>query len=325
MAAPPSPDSGRPALRTARAVRLIAHAKVAEDPALRAAVEELRAEGHALELQPTAAPGDAARLAERARAEGVETVVAVGGDGTLNEVINGLFRDGVPVPCSVGLVAMGTANDFARSAGVPICDPLPALRLVLESEPVPIDLGRVGGTAFLNVATGGFVTDVTLATPDTLKDLLGKVAYLLTGLVSVVGMEAKPVRLTGPGLAGEGKAYLLAVGNGRCAGGGFRLCDQARLDDGLLDVFIVPEVPFGRLFGLLGDLLSSTSERYDEAIYCQLPWVEVKAPDGLQFNLDGEPRKGDHFRFEILPKAVRFHVGPGAPLVQAEPPNCLTK
>src|SRR5439155_12833525 len=178
------------------------------------------------------------------------------GDGTLQEVVQGVARAGLPARCAVGVVPLGTANDFAAGVDIPRGDPLAALDLIATTAPTPIDLGRVGDRCFLNVASGGFVTGVTAATPEGMKRLLGGVAYLLTGLVSWGSIEAKPVWLRGPDLAWDGNLYVLAVGNGRRAGGGFRVCDRARLDDGLFDVLVVSEMPFDQALSVLGDLLA---------------------------------------------------------------------
>jgi lipid kinase YegS len=238
-------------------------------------------------------------------------VVAAGGDGTINEVLHGVVQAGLPVRPALGVVPMGTANDFAAGVGLPLGDPVAALKLIAETEAVPIDLARMGDRYFLNVASGGFGSEVTAATPEGMKKLLGSVAYLLTGLVSWGSIQARSVRLAGPRLAWEGNLYVLAVGNGRQAGGGFRLCDRARVDDGLLDVLVVPEVPLEQVTGLLGELMAGhTPADAEHLLYHQVPWLEVEAPDGMQFNLDGEPLQGTAFRFEVLPGQVRFFLPP---------------
>jgi lipid kinase YegS len=299
-----------------RRLHLVVHAKVAADTRLMAAVEAVRGRGHEVVEQLTESPGSAARLAEAAALAGADAIVAAGGDGTLHEVLQGVAAAGLPAKCGVGVVPLGTANDFAAGAGIPIDDPVAALDLVAAAEPTPIDLGRVGDRYFLNVASGGFVSEVTTATPEAMKKLLGGVAYLLTGLVSWGSIEARPVRLRGPGLDWDGKLYVLAVGNGRQAGGGFRLCDGARLDDGLFDVVVIAEAPFDEALGILADLLAgSRPPSSDHVHHYRLPWLEVEAADGMTFNLDGEPHSGQFFRFDVLPRHLRFFLPSTAPLV----------
>jgi lipid kinase YegS len=296
-----------------RPIHLVVHSKVAADTRLMAAVETIRGRGHRVVEELTDAPGSAARLAEAAARNGAEAVVAAGGDGTLHEIVQGVARAGWPAGCAVGLVPLGTANDFAAGAGIPL-DPTAALELVAAGDPRPMDVGRVGDRYFINVASGGFVTDVTTATPEGMKSLLGGVAYLLTGLASLGSVAARPVRLRGPELDWDGDLYVLAVGNGRRAGGGFRVCDRARLDDGLLDLLVIPRLPFDAVLGLLGDLLINPPPDSEHVRYHRLPWVEIDAPDGMTFNLDGEPLSGRSFRFDLLSRRLPFFLPPDAPV-----------
>lgn len=301
-------------------LHLVVHSKAAADTRLMAAVEAVRGRGHEVVEQLTDAPGSAARLAEAAAAAGADAVVAAGGDGTLHEVVQGVAAAGLPARCGIGVIPLGTANDFAAGAGIPTDDPVAALELVATVEPTPVDLGRVGDRYFLNVASGGFVSEVTNATPESMKKLLGGVAYLLTGFVSWGSIEARAVRLRGPDLEWDGKLYVLAVGNGCRAGGGFRVCDGARLDDGLFEVLAIADMPFNDALGVLGDLLAGSRPPPSEHVhhYC-VPWLEVEADGGMTFNLDGEPHSGDFFRFDVLPRQVPFFLPPTAPLVGRPP------
>src|SRR5438270_62146 len=112
-----------------RSLHLIVNAKARDDESLRAAVEAVRGRGHRVEVRATDQVGDAERLAAEAARAGAETVVAVGGDGTLNEVVNGVARAAWPVRCAVGVVPLGTANDFAGGCQIPRNDPAAALDL----------------------------------------------------------------------------------------------------------------------------------------------------------------------------------------------------
>src|SRR5438046_665711 len=109
-----------------RRIEIIAHAKAADDSALTAAVEAVRWRGPEITLHVTATAGDAERLAAAAVAGGAEAVVAAGGDGTLNEVLRGIVKAGLPARCALGIIPGGTANDFAVGCGIPTADPLDA-------------------------------------------------------------------------------------------------------------------------------------------------------------------------------------------------------
>src|SRR5688500_14445270 len=139
---------------------LVVHGARAERPDLRHMVSWVRDRGHLVELAVTYDAGDAAAFAADAADRGVDVVVAVGGDGTLNEVVNGL--DGRETP--LGVVPLGTANDFARQIGIPN-DADHAMDVILQRKPVRIDTASLNGRRFLNVSTGGIGAEATAETP----------------------------------------------------------------------------------------------------------------------------------------------------------------
>lgn len=159
-------------------VLLVLHGKQAGNEEVRAAVAAQREAGRELAVRVTWEDGDARRIVEEALAAGYATLVAGGGDGTLREVAEALARG--RGEASLAILPLGTANDFARAAGIPL-EPAAALAL-LDQTARPIDLGEVNGKLFLNMATGGFGSKVTANTSEDLKKVLGGAAYLLTGL-----------------------------------------------------------------------------------------------------------------------------------------------
>jgi lipid kinase YegS len=302
-----------------RRLRVILNGKSAGEADVEKAFDSLRAGGHRVEVEVTSENGDARRFARAAAQDGVDSVVAAGGDGTLNEVVDGLVHAGSleEIP-SVGVLPLGTANDFAETCGIPVGSPLAALELTTDVEPSLIDVGEVNDACFINVASGGFGSRVTAETPDDVKEALGRLSYLLTGVRRFNEFSAERGEVRGPDFAWQGSFYVLAVGNGRRAGGGINLCPDAYLDDGLLDVVVLPEIPPEERLKKLLDLLAeglAVVER--EMFYRRVSWLEVSAPAGLYFNLDGEPIEGTSFRFKVLPKRIRVHLPPGAPLVGA--------
>ncbi|MDX1319764.1 MAG: lipid kinase YegS, partial [Oceanospirillum sp.] len=201
-------------------IRIILHGKEAQNVALRDAVRLLRDHRYKIDVRVTWEENDARRLAREARQLGVDTVVAAGGDGTLNEVVNGLMAadERLEMP-SLGVIPLGTANDFAVSCRIPLA-PLEALMLITDISPVPVDLAKVNQRYFLNMASGGFGTQITTATPDELKRVLGSLAYLLTGMSKFTSIAAVEGRFKAPGFSWQGAFMVLGVGNGRQAGGG---------------------------------------------------------------------------------------------------------
>ncbi len=250
--------------------------------------------------------GYAARFArEAAAAADCDAIVAAGGDGTINEVVGGIADASLPARVGLGMLPMGTANDFAHGCGVPIADLTAGLMAIAEGNSRAIDVGRVAGRTFINVATGGFGTQVTVETPLEVKRLLGRAAYLVAGVARLGRLQPGTIAVRAPDFSWEGGTYVFAVGNGRQAGGGFQLCEHAKLDDSLLDLMIVPDVPYDQVLSLLRDLLAPPPhEKFESVIYRQVPWVEISAPGGLYMNLDGEPVKSELFRFEVTPRAL---------------------
>ncbi len=290
---------------------LILHGKQALNDEVREAVKQRREAGWDLAVRVTWEPGDAQRLVREALDAGYPTLIAGGGDGTLHEVAAAMLE--IQADASLALLPLGSANDFAKAAGIPL-DPVEALGL-LEQPAQVIDIGAMNGHPFVNMATGGFGSKVTASTSEELKRVLGGGAYLLTGLTRFAEIHSAKGRFSGPGFDWEGEFLALGIGNGRQAGGGQLLCPQATIDDGLLDVCIVP-APADAV-GTLGTLLSGGLLGVDAvSVSARVPWLEVEAPTAININLDGEPFTGASLRFDVRPRALRLHVSPESPLLQ---------
>ena len=307
--------------------RLILNGKSAGHEPLRAAVQAMRALGIALCVRVTWEAGDAERYVAAAIGDGVDTIVAAGGDGTLSQVATTLAHrdEDAEVLPSLGLVPLGTANDFADAAGI-ADDAQDALALIAREPARPIDLLRIhadgdaGGEPHwcANVASGGFGTQVTVETPEGMKKLLGGLAYLITGMAKLGRIDALRARVHGEGFAWEGGFIALGIGNGRQAGGGQVLCPDARIDDGLLELTIVPDLQ-GEVAATLGAVLAEGKEAALErvAVRARLPWVGIEAPEPLVLNLDGEPVEARRFRVECVPGRVRMHLPRNCALLDA--------
>lgn len=305
---------------TAPRWRLILNGKSAGDDDLREAVGALREDGIMLDVRVTWEDGDAERYVAEAIRDGVDTVIAAGGDGTLSEVATTLAHRDEPADAlpSLGLVPLGTANDFATAAGIPD-EPLPALQLVREAAPAPVDLLRIdaedGPHWCANLASGGFGTEVTVETDEGLKKMLGGLAYLITGVAKLGRIEPVAARVRGPDFEWRGDFIALGIGNGRQAGGGQALCPDALIDDGLLDLTIVPELS-GEVAATVGTLVKDGKHAALDrvATRARLPWVELEADQSLILNLDGEPVQSRRFRIECVPGRIRMHLPTACPL-----------
>ena len=292
-----------------RKAMLILHGKQAMNEELRSAVHDLRGTGWALDVRVTWEAGDAQRLVGEALSAGYSHVVAGGGDGTLRDVAEAMGLAGADA--SLALLPLGTANDFARAAGIPL-EPAAALAL-LNTPAQAIDLGQAGDQLFLNMATGGFGSQVTANTSEDLKKVLGAAAYLFTGLSRFSELQAASVELQGPDFQWQGSLLALGIGNGRQAGGGQVLCPEAVVNDGLLDIAILPAPQ--EVVGTLKSLLAEGFGIDNMFVRARLPWVEIKVSEGLYINLDGEPLEGDSLRFSARPAALRVHLPEDSPLL----------
>ena len=302
--------------------RLILNGKSAGDDAVREAVSALRDSGVRLDVRVTWEGGDAERYVAEAIADGVDVVIAGGGDGTLSEVATTLAHrdESAEALPALALLPLGTANDFASACGIP-ADPEAALRLVRDGAALPMDLLKLdaNGQAHwaANLASGGFGTQVTTETHEGLKKLLGGLAYVVTGLSKLGRIEPQRARLRGPGFAWEGEFIALGIGNGRQAGGGQALCPEALIDDGLLDVTVVPPLQ-GELLATVGTALAAGKDAALDgvAVRRQLSWIEIEAPQTLtlNLNLDGEPVQAMAFRIQCMPKRLRMHLPVDCPL-----------
>ena len=282
---------------------LIINGARADHATLRAVVRDLRARGHTVEPRVTFEEGDAVVAARAAAERGVDVVLAVGGDGTLNEVANGL--DGTDT--ALGVVPLGTANDFARQTGIP-ADPAEALALVLERPPVRIDTIALNGRRYVNVSTAGLGAEATAETPKEAKKALGTLAYAITGMRKLTQLDAHRARFAAPGFEHRCAFLLFAVGNGRETGGGTALTPRASLTDGLLDLCIVEEMPRGEFTRLLLKLKRGEHLDHPGVIYQQLPSLTVDVQHAITVNVDGEPTTNRELTYELRPRDLLVHL-----------------
>lgn len=269
-------------------------------------------------LVTTEAPGHATELARRARAEGCRTVIAAGGDGTIHEVVNGLVdlpsgdggagrrttaRDETP---RLGVLPFGTGNDLARALELPL-EPETALRRLTDSRVRPIDLVVVenGSREYLvNFAIGGFGGDVSEHITEERRSRWGGLIYLRAAVAELaeLGRYRAEVRLDEEVL-GPLDALAVIVGNGRYLGNGIPATPTASLDDGLLDVVIVPYRGHLRLPMIVGRVLTGRHLDHPDFLFRRSHSVEIRAEPPLPFNADGQ---------SIGPGDVSFRVVPGA-------------
>ncbi|MHB0777376.1 lipid kinase YegS [Halomonas sp. WWR20] len=295
--------------------RLILNGKSAQQPEIREAVEALREAGFTIEVRVTWELGDAARWACEAAEAGVARVIAGGGDGTVNEIVTGLMRLPASRRPALGILPLGSANDFANGLTLPL-EAFEALETALHLTPRMVDVGRLEGDAFINMVSGGFGAEITTSTPVGLKRLLGGGAYSLMGMLKAWNYRPYHGHLRWQEGESSVPLFLLAVGNGCQAGGGQQLAPLARLDDGLLDILIVRHFSSLHEMKQVIDELENLPESGEFVRYIQSPWLEFASEDPFPLNLDGEPREYLHFFAELERHAL--------PLLAPDPCPLLT-
>lgn len=303
---------------------LILNGNAAGRADVREAVADWRAARGELQVRVTWERGDARRYVAEALQAGAGLVIAGGGDGTLHEVCGALAGQPAERLPEVAVLPLGTANDFAVAIAMPP-EPGAALQAIADASSHPLDLLRIQAGEevhyCVNVATAGFGTRITVETDPVLKRLLGKAAYLLTGLARFDSVKPAAARFTGPGFEWQGEFLVTALGNSRLAGGGQPLAPEAQVDDGLLDLTILPKPEQGELGPAIGTLLmQGKGALIESARRARLPWVDIEAPDGLMLNLDGEPVEGTRFRADVLPHRLRLRAPRHAEVLAGAPP-----
>jgi diacylglycerol kinase (ATP) len=232
-------------------------------------------------IKTTAGPGDAEAQAERAVDQGYETIVAAGGDGTINEVVNGIAT----APVHLGILPMGTVNVFAMELGIPFN--LEAAWKVIRARKVrAIDLASANGHLFVQMAGVGLDAQIVQRNKKDIKAVLGPLSYLLTA--TQVAAEKPPrLRVSYDGHPTVEGSFVL-VGNGRYYGGPFALFNEADPQDGLLDVCVFRHMNYLHLMRYFRGALFGSLSRFSDVHYFKARRLLVKADRAVPLEADGE-------------------------------------
>jgi lipid kinase YegS len=283
---------------------LILHRKSANELPVKEAVKHVRRQGIKLRVRIPWNKKDKPRVVKEALADGATRIIAGGGDGSINAVVNALVGKGKNPPRAIlGVLPLGTANDFAHGLDLPVDDLGRCLEIACTQPAKTVDVGRAGSRCFINVTSGGFGAEITATTPVDMKKTLGGGAYTLMGLIKAFNLQPYEGRLLVPGEEPiEGSMLVMAVGNNRLAGGGFEVAPQARLDDGLLDLAVVRDMTVSDLAALAAELNTPNDPNNRFLYYRQLAEFTLEATREVHFNLDGEPTSKRKMKFSVLPQ-----------------------
>lgn len=242
--------------------------------------------GYETSCHATTGQGDAKRAAEHACDAKFDVVIAAGGDGTLNEVVNGLAEK--PYRPRLGLIPVGTTNDYARAVGIPrtIMD---AVEIIAEGHHVPVDIGKFNDTYFVNIAAVGRITEVSYEVPSRLKTVLGQLAYYIKGIEMLPKLKPTPVSISYDGKTFNGEAMLVLVANTNSVGGFEKLAPDATINDGLFNLVILEKTSVPEFIRLASDALRGDHLAHPKIIYTQAKEIHISTPnEEVHINIDGE-------------------------------------
>lgn len=256
-----------------------------------------------IQLLFTQSAGDASRFA--CQEDGEDIIVCIGGDGTLNEVVNGIYHKERPV--DLAILPSGTVNDFGSFLNIPR-DVSSFYRLLQRRQVKKVDLGLANDRVFVNVAAGGFLSEIAYTVPDEQKARLGRMAYYIEGAREFVGglvhkdrtfeLQAKNKNFD---KTVQAKVFIIA--NSTSVGGFKNIAPTAEVQDGLLDVLILEDVDFNETIEILTGFSSGRHIHHDRITYLQTDEITLTSKQDIIVDLDGE-------KYQPLPMTFRvIHQG----------------
>jgi YegS/Rv2252/BmrU family lipid kinase len=252
-------------------------------------------------IKTTKGPGDAEAQTERAVEQGYNTIVAAGGDGTVNEVVNGIGSS----PVALGILPMGTVNVFAMELGIPL-NLLAAWKVIRNRKIRLIDLASANGHLFVQMAGVGADAQVVERNDRMVKSVLGPLSYLLTA-TQVAAEKPPKLRVFSHGRPTMEGSFVL-VGNGRFYGGPFSLFSEADNQDGLLDVCVFKSMNYLALMRYLRGLVFGSLTKFTDVAYFKTNYLLVKADRHVPLEADGEVAGHAPVEFTIKHKKLRVLV-----------------
>ncbi|MGB6409497.1 MAG: diacylglycerol kinase [Planococcus donghaensis] len=249
-------------------------------------LEKMEKAGYETSCHATTSEGDAIQAAVHAVEREFDLVVAVGGDGTLNEVVSGIAKfENRP---KVGLIPMGTTNDFARAVHIPR-DITKAVDIILKGDSIPVDIGLMNDDRyFINIAGGGRLTELTYEVPSKLKTVLGQMAYYLKGIEMIPSIRSSRVRIEYDGQVFDDSAMMFLIGLTNSVGGFEKLAPDASINDGKFTLLILKELNMAEFIRVASLALRGEHLSDPHVIYAKASEIKVTTEERVLLNLDGE-------------------------------------
>lgn len=253
----------------------------------------------------TEGEGDALRFAKDACKEKFDAVISMGGDGTVNETVNGLAeQEHRP---KFGIIPLGTVNDFARALHIPL-DPVEAIETLKSRVVKEADIGKINDRYFMNVLAVGAIAEATYNVSVEQKTRLGSLAYFIEGAKTLINKTPFPLTVEHDQGRWIGESYLLIATMTNSVGGFEQLAPDAEVNDGKLHTFIIKSLSIPLLVKVIPSLLKGEIKSHDEIEYFQTSKLDVSSSEDLAVNMDGE--RGIHMPFQakVLSKHLRLFV-----------------
>lgn len=248
-------------------------------------LEQLEIAGYESSAHATTCEGDATQAAIAASEREFDLIVAVGGDGTLNEVINGVA--GQAYRPKIGIIPAGTTNDFARALDIPR-NIQEAVDIIVANHAMFMDVGKVNDQYFINIAGGGKLTELTYEVPSKLKTMLGQLAYYIKGIEMLPFLRPIHTKIEYDGTIIDEEIMLFLIANTNSVGGFEKLAPDANIDDGYFDLLILKKSNIAEFIRVATAALRGAHIEDKNMIYTQAKHIKVTPNDKMQLNIDGE-------------------------------------
>lgn len=248
----------------------------------------------------TERPGHATDIARAGAEAGNDIVFAVGGDGTVNEVVNGL----VGTSSALGVIPGGSGNDFIRSMGV-TTDLYGIIKGAIQGIKKPVDVGIINGRYFVNISSVGFDAEVVLATQRAKRFYLSGSAAYVAGLIGTIfSRKSRVIKMTIDDRVVEQDSLLVAVANGKYYGGGMMAAPDAVLDDGLFDICFISNLSKSRMLMLFPRFMKGRHKGLREVSFYRSGKVYIESKEPIPVNVDGEVFMDTKVEFQIIKDGI---------------------
>jgi diacylglycerol kinase (ATP) len=268
--------------------------------------ETLKSKYDDIDIRKTEKEGDAAAFATEACVAFYDAVIAMGGDGTINEAINGLAeQEHRP---ALGIIPLGTINDFARALEIPL-DPYKAISILEDGKTRAVDVGKIDTAYFANVLAVGSIAEASYNVTPEQKTRLGSLAYFMEGAKSFLSGDSVELTVEHENGKWEGESFLLLAALTNSVGGFEALAPDASVNDGKFHVFIVKKMSIPKIATIIPSLLKGELKESEEVEYIRTSFLNVSSSKDHVVNIDGEEGQRLPFHAKVLPGHLDVFVG----------------